>query len=99
MNRVYKVVATLTLSALFSTFSFSEEVKKPNILIVVLDDLGYADIGAYGSEIKTPNIDALAKNGLSYSNFHSTPTCSPTRASLLTARESHRVGMGLSYRV
>ena len=68
---------------------------KPNILLIVLDDVGYGDLGAYGSEIQTPNMDRLADGGLRYSNFHSTPTCSPSRAALLTGRESHRVGMGL----
>ncbi|MCD4718648.1 MAG: arylsulfatase [Desulfobacula sp.] len=69
--------------------------KNPNVLVVLLDDTGYADIGAYGSEIDTPNIDSLARNGLRYNNFHATPTCSPTRAAVLTGREPHRVGMGL----
>lgn len=68
---------------------------KPNILFVVLDDTGYADIGAYGSEVKTTNMDAIAANGVKYNNFHATPSCSPTRAALLTGKESHRVGMGL----
>ncbi|MBM4765163.1 arylsulfatase [Bacillus sp. B15-48] len=68
--------------------------QKPNIIYIVLDDAGYSDIGAYGSEIKTPNIDKLAENGLRYNNFHVTPVCSPTRASLLTGRNNHAVGMG-----
>ena len=72
-----------------------DKPKKPNILIIVLDDAGYSDLGAYGSEIETPNMDSLATNGLRYSNFHATPTCSPSRAALLTGRDPHRVGMGL----
>lgn len=66
----------------------------PNILFIVLDDVGYSDLGCYGSEIKTPRIDALAAKGLRYSNFHVTAMCSPTRAALLTGRNSHAVGMG-----
>jgi len=67
----------------------------PNILFIVLDDVGYADIGCYGSEIATPRIDRLAANGVRYSNFHVTSMCSPTRACLLTGRNSHSVGMGV----
>jgi arylsulfatase A-like enzyme len=64
----------------------------PNIVIVVADDLGYSDIGCYGSEIETPNLDSAAAAGLRYSNFHATPLCSPTRAALLTGRNSHAAG-------
>jgi arylsulfatase len=66
----------------------------PNILFIVLDDVGYSDLGCYGSEIETPRMDALAQGGLRYSNFHVTAMCSPTRASLLTGRNAHAVGMG-----
>ncbi|MBT2720040.1 arylsulfatase [Bacillus sp. ISL-46] len=72
-----------------------DHTMKPNVVFIVLDDSGFSDIGSYGSEIKTPNIDSLAKNGLRYNNAHVTPLCSPTRASLLTGRNSHDVGMGL----
>ncbi len=66
----------------------------PNVVIVLADDLGFADLGCYGSEIDTPNLDALAARGLRYTDFHSTPMCSPTRAALLTGRNSHSVGIG-----
>jgi arylsulfatase A-like enzyme len=66
-----------------------------NIIFIVLDDVGFADLGCYGSEIATPCMDRLAANGLRYSNFHVTAMCSPTRASLLTGRNSHAVGMGV----
>ena len=65
----------------------------PNIVVVLLDDTGFAHFGCYGSEIETPNIDRLAANGLQYTNFHVTPLCSPTRAALLTGRNHHSVGM------
>lgn len=65
----------------------------PNILYIVLDDTGFSDLGCYGSEIATPNINALASGGLFYNNFHCKAICSPTRASLLTGRNSHSVGM------
>ena len=66
----------------------------PNVVYVVFDDLGFADFGCYGSEIATPNVDALAAGGLRYTNFHTTALCSPTRAALLTGRNHHSVGMG-----
>lgn len=65
----------------------------PNVLYIVLDDTGFSDLQCYGSEISTPNINALAARGLQYSNFHCKAICSPTRASLLTGRNSHSVGM------
>ncbi|MFJ5954455.1 arylsulfatase [Paenarthrobacter sp. NPDC092416] len=65
----------------------------PNILMVILDDTGWSDFGCFGSEIDTPAIDGLAGHGLRYTNFHVTPLCSPTRASLLTGRNHHSVGM------
>jgi arylsulfatase len=58
-----------------------------------MDDMGYADVGAYGAEIATPSIDRLAASGLTYTNFHARAICSPTRASLLTGRDNHAVGM------
>ena len=65
----------------------------PNIVVVLLDDTGFAQLGCYGSSIGTENIDNLAADGLQFTNFHVTPLCSPTRASLLTGRSQHAVGM------
>ena len=66
----------------------------PNILLVLFDDVGFSDFGCYGSPIKTPTIDALAADGLRYTSFHTTAMCSTTRASLLTGRNHHSVGVG-----
>ena len=66
----------------------------PNIVLVVLDDVGYAQLGCYGSDISTPTIDGLAQGGVRLSNFHTTALCSPTRACLLTGRNHHSNGMG-----
>ena len=67
--------------------------RRPNVVIVMLDDAGFADLGAFGSSINTPNIDRLAMEGLRYTNFHTTGLCSPSRAALLTGRNHHTVGM------
>ena len=65
----------------------------PNVVIIALDDTGFAQLGCFGSDIDTPNIDRLAEGGLRYTNFHTTALCSPTRACLLTGRNHHSVGM------
>ena len=65
----------------------------PNVVVVLLDDTGFAQLGCYGSDIDTSNVDALAAGGIQFTNFHVTPLCSPTRASLLTGRSQHAVGM------
>ena len=67
---------------------------RPNVVIILVDDMGWSDIGSYGGEIPTPNLDALAANGLRFTQFYSTPRCSPSRAALLTGLYSHQTGMG-----
>ncbi len=67
---------------------------RPNIVLIVADDLGFSDLGAYGGEIRTPNLDALAREGLQLTNYHTGPTCGPTRAMLMTGVDHHRAGIG-----
>jgi arylsulfatase len=67
---------------------------RPNILLIIGDDMGFSDVGAFGSEVATPNIDALASEGLIFTNFHVGATCSPTRSLLLTGVDNHRSGLG-----
>jgi len=74
------------------------EERQPNILIIMADDLGYTDLGIYGSEIETPNIDSLARSGVMFQDFYAASTCSPTRAMLLTGVDNHLGGMGSMYR-
>ena len=66
----------------------------PNVVIFLLDDVGFAQVGSFGALINTPNIDKLAKNGLRYNNFHTTALCSPSRATLMAGRNPHSIGLG-----
>ena len=68
--------------------------KRPNVVVVMADDMGWSDIGCYGSEIETPNLDRLAKNGLRFTQFYNTGRCCPTRATLLTGTYAHQAGIG-----
>jgi arylsulfatase len=67
---------------------------RPNIIVILADDVGYSDVGCFGGEIQTPNLDALAKNGLRFTQFYNTARCCPTRAALLTGLYSHQAGVG-----
>jgi arylsulfatase A-like enzyme len=70
------------------------EAPRPNIIVILVDDMGFSDFGCYGSEIRTPHLDRLASEGLRFARFYNTPRCSPTRASLLTGLYPHEAGMG-----
>jgi arylsulfatase A-like enzyme len=72
-----------------------ESAAKPNIIMILVDDMGFSDIGPYGSEISTPNLDRLAKEGLRFTQFYNNPRCCPSRASLMTGLYSQQAGMGL----
>lgn len=74
--------------------SIDTQDTRPNILILVADDLGYADLGCFGGDIASPNIDSLASNGIRFSRFHTAPMCAPTRAMLLTGNDNHIAGVG-----
>jgi arylsulfatase len=81
-------------AALIASTSLVSATEQPNILLIVADDLGYSDIGAFGGEIETPNLDDLASSGIRLTDFHTAPTCSPTRSMLLSGTDSHRAGLG-----
>ena len=72
----------------------AEPDRPPNILLIVADDLGYTDLGVYGGEIGTPNLDALARKGMLFTDFYAASTCSPTRAMLLSGTDNHLAGLG-----
>jgi arylsulfatase len=74
--------------------ALAQKSERPNIVIIMSDDMGYSDIGCYGSEIETPTLDRLATNGLRFTHFYNTGRCCPTRASLLTGLYPHQTGIG-----
>jgi arylsulfatase len=104
MKKISTFLLLTLLTILFSCNSGNEkstksstttkEERKPNVIILLADDMGYGDIGIYGSEIQTPHIDKLASEGVQYTNFHAGSACSPTRTMLLTGVDNHRAGMG-----
>lgn len=94
LTRLKQLTAALCLTACSVTALQAKEQGPPNFLVIVADDLGYSDLGAFGGEIRTPNLDALALKGVRFSDFHAAPACSPTRAMLLTGTDPHRVGLG-----
>ncbi len=84
----------MRIFALFTLLSFTfYGNERPNIVLILIDDLGFTDLGAYGGEIDTPYIDQLANNGLIFSNYHTSPECAPSRAMLLTGMDNHNTGI------
>jgi arylsulfatase len=90
------LAATIILAApiAFAGSPAESQSKRPNVLVLIADDMGYSDIGAFGSEIQTPNIDRLAAEGASFTNFHVGATCSPTRTMLISGVDNHLAGLG-----
>ena len=93
----------LVFAIIFTIFSCKQEnspqkkhkeKKQPNILIIMGDDMGFTDIGCFGSEVETPNIDALAEQGVKFTNFHTSVSCSPTRSMLMSGTDNHIAGLG-----
>ncbi len=82
------------LAAAVAGPSVAAEARRPNVVVILADDMGFSDLGCYGSEIATPNIDRLAARGLRFSQFYNTARCCPTRASLLTGLYAHQAGVG-----
>jgi len=92
--RVCRASMALALCVLFAPESTTHTNARPNIVVILVDDMGWSDIGPYGGEIPTPHLDALAAGGVRFTQFYVTPRCSPSRASLLTGLYSHQAGMG-----
>ncbi len=92
MRFYLKLTIQLTVLAATAQYVFAKD--RPNIVLIMADDMGYSDIGCYGGEINTPNIDALANDGLRFTQFYNTGRCCPTRASLMTGLYPHEAGLG-----
>jgi len=83
----------LILMTMLSTYTWSQDATNPNIVLILVDDSGLMDFGSFGGEAHTPNIDLLAKGGMMFTNFHTSPVCSPSRAMLITGTDSHLTGV------
>jgi arylsulfatase A-like enzyme len=94
MTSLRHVLPILAFLGLAFAASPAEPQRKPNILVILSDDVGYSDIGCYGGEIATPNLDQLAANGLRFTQFYNTARCCPTRASLMSGLHPHQAGVG-----
>ncbi len=91
---ILRATVLIFLSLTLSQYSYAApESGRPNILLIVADDLGYADLGVYGGDIDTPNIDSLAREGILFTQFHTAPLCEPTRAMLLSGNNNHVAGV------
>ena len=89
----YLFVAAYAFLSGVAAYGFNEP-SSPNFVVILSDDMGFSDLGCYGGEIHTPNLDALAANGLRFTQFYNTARCCPTRASLLTGLYPHQTGVG-----
>ena len=99
-NKIIRVFLLLIIADIFNPIQAQfKKDNRPNILLIVADDLGYTDLGCYGGDIKTPNIDLLASNALMFTNFHTAPLCAPTRSMLLSGNDNHVAGMGSMFPV
>ena len=106
---LFRIFSIIGFSSILMIFGCSREsaapdndsppLVRPNILLIVADDLGYSDVGAFGSEIATPNIDALAVEGMMLTQFHVSPNCGPTRGAMMAGVDPHRAGMGGNHEV
>lgn len=93
-NKVVMKACSVSLLATLTASMYAQKDERPNIIVILADDLGYSDMGCYGGEIQTPNLDKMAENGLRFSRFYNTSRSCPTRASLLTGLYQHQAGIG-----
>ncbi len=94
MKTLLPLICLVALVCTHRAFADSPASKRPNIIVILGDDMGFSDIGCYGGEIQTPNLDALASNGVRFTQFYNTARCCPTRSALLTGLYSHQAGIG-----
>ena len=94
LHRFTLALLTAASSLVAAPAAAQQASGRPNVVVILVDDMGWSDIGSYGGEIATPHLDALAANGVRFTQFYSTPRCSPSRAALLTGLYPHQAGMG-----
>jgi arylsulfatase len=94
LPRALCIAGAVAALAMPTISAAADAPRRPNIVVILGDDLGFADMGAFGSEIKTPNLDALASDGVRFANFYTHASCSPTRSILLTGVDTHLNGLG-----
>lgn len=94
MKMLRFMLSATALTALAPAHAEKTSDTRPNIIVVMVDDMGFSDLGAFGGEIRTPNLDTLANKGVKFNNFHTTPVCAPTRAEFLTGVDHHQTGLG-----
>ena len=100
IHLVLKAAVAVTVAVAWATVGASDtsaeasQNDRPNVIVVTLDDMGWSDLGCYGGEVRTPNMDALAEGGLRFTQFYNAGRCCPTRASLLTGLYPHQAGIG-----
>ncbi|HEY8506491.1 MAG TPA: sulfatase-like hydrolase/transferase, partial [Gemmataceae bacterium] len=94
MTRTAALLGALALSVVSTSQAAAAAPERPNLLIIMADDMGWSDIGCYGGEVRTPNLDALAERGVRFTQFYNTGRCCPTRACLLTGLYPHQAGVG-----
>jgi arylsulfatase len=94
MNRIIPLAILLIVLFCWPSSLLAKEKTKPNILLIVVDDMGYSDIGPFGGEVRTPALDSLAKSGMRFTDFHTSVSCSPTRSMLLSGTDNHLAGLG-----
>jgi len=101
MRNVHRIVCVtcfvwgvMMVGGVLALSANAAEDQRPNVILIMVDDMGFSDIGSYGGEIQTPNIDALAAGGVRFSQFYNAGRCCPTRATLMTGLHPHQVGIG-----
>ena len=98
-TKIIQAYLLLIIAGIYNPVQAQSKQNRPNILLIVADDLGYSDLGCYGGDIKTPNIDLLAAKGILFTNFHTAPLCAPTRSMILSGNDNHVAGMGSMFSV
>ena len=94
MNRIIPLAIIFIVFFCWPSSLLAKEETRPNILLIVVDDMGYSDIGPFGGEVRTPALDSLAKSGMRFTDFHTSVSCSPTRSMLLSGTDNHLAGLG-----